>query len=568
MRQPLQPVPFGAEERRGNLERLASDTFDVLVVGGGITGAAVARDVALRGLHVGLVEKGDYASGTSSRSSQLIHGGLRYLEHFDFGLVFEALRERQILIRTAPHLISPQTFLFPAYRGDRTGPWRMRLGLAAYDILAGFRSIGRHKRIRLRDVATVEPGLRTSGLRALASYFDATTNDARLTLAVLRSAAAAGALAVNYTKVIGLRCSDGGRVSGARARDELSGSEFEIRARVIANAGGVWAGEIFELTGSPRPGLVRPSKGSHLVLEQERLPVRNALIFESPIDHRIMFVIPWGGFTLVGTTEVEFDGPADEVGSSPAEVAYLLESVGKVLPHAGPTPADVCGTYAGLRPLVAEGDLPTGATSREHAIMEAPANLFTIAGGKLTTHRLMAEQLGDLVVKRLARDFGVEPRERCLTRVTPLSGAPARKQLSAMIAVATSEARRLGLPEDTGAHLVRRYGSEFREILRRIELDSNLGELLVPHHLYTAAEALFSAEMEMAQTVTDFMTRRTHLVYAGGAKHHDVAERAARSLAAAHHWGDDELRRQVKAYDAEREKRRSPLTGAGAGPHS
>ena len=557
MRQAPPAVRFGPKQRRENLERLASNTFDILVIGGGITGAAVANDAALRGFRVALVEKGDYASGTSSRSSKLIHGGLRYLEQFDFALVFEALRERQILMRTAPHLIEPEVFLFPIYEGDRTGPWLLRLGLAVYDLLAGFRSIGRRKSLRVRDAAEIEPLLRRDGLRTLSSYYDAKTNDARHTVSIVRSAAASGTTAVNYTRVVALHVDDSGLLTGARARDELSGSELDIRSRITVNCTGVWAGHLLGLADQSLSGFLHPSRGSHLVFERERLPVRNSIIFESSVDGRVMFVIPWGWFTLVGTTEVDFSGSPDDVWASSEEVSYLLQSVNELLPEAGLTRQDVCATYAGLRPLVAEEGRGAGATSREHSILETPDNLFTIVGGKYTTHRSMAEELVDSIAPRLRRHFGIGARAGCITHRTPVVGAPPRKKLQSLIAEADQSARKLGLPEETGAHLVRRYGTEFRTILRMIGNEPANAELLSPPLPYSTAEAIYAVDMEMAQTLTDFMARRTHLIYAGGSDNPAVAARAARALAEPLAWGDDDVERQLELYSAERSHRRA-----------
>ncbi len=559
MRSPPPSIRFGPAERRANLEKLAAETFDLLVIGGGVTGAAVAWDAALRGFRVALVEKDDYASGTSSRSSKLIHGGLRYLEHFDFRLVFEALRERQTLIKTAPHLIEPEVFLFPIYKGNRTGPLLLRLGLAVYDVLAGFRSIGRRKRLKVSDAAEIEPLLDRSGLRALASYYDGKTNDARHTISIIRSAVATGATAVNYTRVTALSGADSGRITGARARDELSGSELEIRAHTTANCTGVWTGAILGMVEEGLSGFLRPSKGSHLVFERERLPVRNSIIFESSVDGRVMFVIPWGWFTLVGTTEVPFDGSPDEVYASPDEVTYLLESVNRLMPAADLGGADISATYAGLRPLVAEEGKGAGATSREHTILDVPDNLFTIVGGKYTTHRLMAEELVDKVVPRLRHQFGVGARNACVTRDTPVVGAPRHKRVSALVAEAGDRARALGLPDESGLHLARRYGTEYRAVLRLIEDDPELGALLAPPLPYSRAEALYAVEMEMTQTLTDFMTLRTHLIYAGGSENPAVARRAAEAMAGPLGWDSPRVEREIELYTGERERRRAAL---------
>ncbi len=559
MRKPPPAVRFGPTERQANLEKLASQTFDILVIGGGVTGAAVAWDASLRGFRVALVEKTDFAFGTSSRSSKLIHGGLRYLEQFDFGLVFEALRERQLLIRTASHLIEPEVFLFPIYKGDRTGPFLLRLGLAIYDILAGFRSIGHRRRLRVTDAADVESLLGRDNLRALSSYYDAKTNDARHTVSLIRSAAAAGAVAVNYVSVTSIVKDGEDRAVGARVIDELSAAEFEIRAHLVVNCTGVWTGRVLGMAGQELSGFLHPSKGSHLVFDRERFPVRNSIIFESAVDGRVMFVIPWGWFTLVGTTEVEFKGSPDEVWASPEEAKYLLDSVNALMPEAHLKIEDICATYAGLRPLVAEPGKGAGATSREHTILEVPDNLFSIVGGKYTTNRSMAEELVDRVSPRLRKEFGVGARTGCITDQSPIVGAPPRKQLRTVIAEAEARARKIGLPTESGSHLVRRYGTEYGAIIEAIEKNPALGELLAPPLPYSVAEARYAVEMEMTCTLTDFMARRTHLIYAGGSDNLAVARRAAKALAAPLGWDDAEIERQVQTYAEERMHRRAAL---------
>lgn len=549
------------ERRSQNLAHLSEETHDILVIGGGITGAAAAHAAALRGYRVALVEKDDFASGTSSRSSKLIHGGLRYLEQFDFGLVFEALRERELLIETAPHLITPRRFLLPIYEDSRTGPFLVRIGVALYDLLAGWRSIGRREWFDPNDAPAVEPLLQREGLRGLVGYYDATTNDARHTLTVIRSAARAGAVTANYVRVTDLR-REGESVTGARVRDERTGSELEIRARAIVNASGVWASGILAMADERMPGALRPSKGSHIVVPRERLRVRNALIFESPVDGRVMFVIPWGWFTLIGTTEVEYDGRPDRVQASPDEVAYILESVRKPIPEPELEPLDVSGTYSGIRPLVAEEGEAAGTTSREHSIIERPAGLLTVVGGKFTTHRLMGEQVIDRAAQRLEREFGIAAASPARTRDTALVGAPRRSELEVLRSSVARRAGRIGLPMETEDHLVRRYGTESHAILDRIETEPDLGELLAPPLPYTAAEAHFAVDQEMTLGLTDFMTRRTHLVYAGGPENLAIAERAARHLGDRLGWDRADRDAQMGSYAAERSQRRAPLEGA------
>ncbi|HEV2237125.1 MAG TPA: glycerol-3-phosphate dehydrogenase/oxidase, partial [Ktedonobacterales bacterium] len=424
--------PLDAAARARNLGALAHDAFDVLVVGGGITGAGIALDAALRGYRVALVEKGDFASATSSRSTKLVHGGIRYLPQLDFALVREALAEQRRLLRNAPYLVRPLTFVLPLYRDARrpvgtpiAPPYGIGLGLILdaglwlYDALARRLGRARHRRISAREALELAPSLRPEGLKSAFLYTDAQTNDTQLTLAVLRTAAQHGATLANYAEVTGFtRSSDppGGRLSGATVRDALGGGCFPVRARHIVNATGIFAEQIERLAGDGARVRIEPSKGIHLVVDRARAGLREmAVVIPETEDGRILFVVPWGPRALIGTTDTG-SGDLDDPEASPVDIAYLLRHVNRVLDR-DLTEADILSIYAGYRPLVRTRPGATARLSRSHVVLEHPTNgLVTVVGGKLTTYRIMAQQVMD----RLARRDGLPATHP--TQRLPLAG--------------------------------------------------------------------------------------------------------------------------------------------------
>jgi glycerol-3-phosphate dehydrogenase len=315
-------TPFSAAARAGHWSALGNGVFDVLVVGGGITGAAAARDAAGRGLSVALVDSGDWGHGTSSRSSRLAHGGLRYLETYNFGLVFEASAERRRLLELAPHLVHPQPFVFPVYQGGPTPFLMLQAGMWLYDALSLFRNIRRHRVLSRDNVQREEPRLRVAGLAGAAMYYDAAVDDARLTMANARGAHESGAAVVSHAEVIGF-LNEGG-MAGARVRDRLTGAETEVRARVVINATGPWSDAVRRMADPRAKPRLRPTKGVHILVERERIGNRNAITFQSPLDGRVMFVLPWGDFTYVGTTDTDYHGKPEDVKADAADVDYLL----------------------------------------------------------------------------------------------------------------------------------------------------------------------------------------------------------------------------------------------------
>ncbi|HEX3158902.1 MAG TPA: glycerol-3-phosphate dehydrogenase [Gemmatimonadaceae bacterium] len=528
-------------DRHHTLERLGAERFDVLVIGGGITGAGVARDAALRGLRVALVERDDFGAGTSSRSSRLVHGGVRYLEHGQLGLVFEASHERALLLQLAPHLVRPMAFTWPVYRGARLPRWKLGVGLWLYDALARFRNVGRHERLSAAQVLRREPHLRADQLVGGASYWDAGTDDARLTLATALAAAEAGASVANHVAVTALRRS-GGRVAGAVVTDRLTGTEHAVSANVVVNATGPWADTILELDGSGGQPAVRGTKGVHLLVPRERVGNTGAVTLVSVVDGRVMFVLPAGAFTIIGTTDTPTTMSPDEVRATQRDVAYLLQSANAAFPDAGLTADDVISAWAGIRPLVASESAGSPASrSREHELTWSASRLLTVTGGKLTTYRAMAADVVDGVVHELRR----HAKEVTSHRV-PLPGGDlgSLEGERALATTATGDAA-------VGERLVHAYGSRWRRVWALAAADHALAGRLSPGLPYLKAEVVHAATREMACTLGDVLLRRTHLGFEAR-DHGESALRATTALLAdALHWPLKVRRAQVAAYRAE-----------------
>lgn len=548
--------PFSADARHAHLAALRDETWDLLVIGAGITGAAAARDAAGRGLRVALVDSGDVGRGTSSRSSRLIHGGLRYLETYDFRLVFEASAERRRLLSLATHLVHPLPFLFPVYRGGPVGYRMLQAGMWLYDGLSMFRNIARHRMLPRDRTVEEEPRLRSAGLVGAALYYDAAVDDARLTLANARGAHEAGAAVVPHAEVAGF-LRNGRGIEGARVRDCLrDGAEaVDVRARVVLNATGPWSDAVRRLADPGAAPRLRPTKGVHIMLRRDRVGNRHAITFRSPVDGRVMFVLPWGEFSYVGTTDTDYAGSPAEVRAEPEDVRYLLDSANSMFPDAGLTEADVVSTWAGIRPLLApakgaDGGLAASATSREHEIWRDGGGLLNIAGGKLTTYRVMAQEVVDAAVRALKEEHGtqagISPTEHL-----PLPGdphgpwEPFRDSVVALAAKA-------GLDADIGEHLARAYGEDAEQVIARVRADAALGTRLVDGHPYVWAEVPHAVAAEMALTLEDVLVRRLHLFYEAEDGGLAVAEAVARRMAPEPGigWSDADVAAQVDAYRA------------------
>lgn len=551
-------APFSYRSRAAALESMQAQPVDVLIIGGGITGAAIARDAALRGFRTALVEAGDFGGGTSSRSSRLIHGGLRYLEAYDFRLVFEASRERRTLLRVAPHLVRPMRFLFPLYGGGRVPPWKLRAGMWLYDALAAFRNVHWHRWLSPAKALAAEPGLRDRDLRGAALYWDAQTDDARLVIATVRSAAQAGALAANYVAVTSFIRAEG-RVVGAILRDSLSGQENLVRALTVVNATGPWVDRVRHLDDAGAKPLLRMSKGAHAIVRRERLGLHDAITIASPIDGRVMFVLPWNDLAFIGTTETEEDVEPEDVRATGTDVIYLLRSANAVFPRARLTPNDVIATWAGLRPLLApDGSRPTGQASREHRIVESPSGLITIAGGKLTTFRVMGKDVTDLVAKRLRQQDGRPLPPRPPTDELPLPGGEI-----AALDVMMQSVRMKELPAVTARHLVDSYGTESAAILNLVSKNKVLGGPLVAGRPEIRAEVVYAVEREMALRVSDVLIRRLHLFYEDPQHGAGVVANVARKMAELLGWSSTREDDEIGAYLDEVRKSREFLREVG-----
>jgi len=537
---------FSHLTRQQNLTRLATEPLDLLVIGGGVTGTGIAWDAALRGLHVGLVEKADFASGTSGRSARLIHGGLRYLAQWQIGMVYESSRERRTLLRIAPHLVRPLPFLYPLYRGGKDRRIKIRAGMWMYDALALFRNIHIHRMLDREETLETEPCVAAERLLGAAEYYDAHVDDARLTLATAQAAHRAGALLANYVKVTGFLRDEVGQISGAVARDELTSETLHIAARVVVNATGVWADEVMGMD-EPQARRLRPTKGIHIVVDRQRFGNHHAIVFTSPRDGRMLFLVPWGHLAYLGTTETDYDGDLDRPYATAEDVEYLLEAANLAFPHAHLTADDIISTWAGVRPLIGGEEGNAYELSREHEIFESESGLLSIAGGKLTTYRHMAEEIVDRVVARLAARFGIGGFRECITDETPLDPAPLG-ELQRLVEGGGSGAASAGLPPEMIDHLIGRYGSRYRTILQRIAEEPSLGEPLVFGLPYLWAEVDQALEEEMTMTLLDMLVRRIPLIYAASDQGLGVAGAVAKRMAAALGWDETEITRQLAAY--------------------
>ncbi|MET8691842.1 glycerol-3-phosphate dehydrogenase/oxidase [Streptomyces bauhiniae] len=541
-------------QRAEALAEMAERELDVLVVGGGIVGAGTALDAATRGLSTGLIEARDWASGTSSRSSKLIHGGLRYLEMLDFPLVREALKERGLLLeRLAPHLVKPVPFLYPLqHRG-----WERLYagtGVALYDVMSMAKGHGRglptHRHLSRTRALRVAPCLRKDALVGALQYYDAEVDDARFVATLVRTAASYGAKVANRARVTGF-LREGERVVGVRVEDVEGGGEYEIRARQVVNATGVWTDDTQGLVGERGQFHVKASKGIHLVVPKDRIHSSTGLILRT--EKSVLFVIPWGRHWIVGTTDTAWDLDKAHPAASSADIDYLLEHVNSVL--AVPlTRDDVEGVYAGLRPLLAGESEATSKLSREHTVAHPVPGLVVVAGGKYTTYRVMAEDAVDAAVHGLDRRVADS-----VTEEIPLLGA---EGYPAMWNARERIAERSGLHVARVEHLLNRYGSMADQLLDLIAADPTLGEPLRYADDYLRAEIVYAASHEGARHLDDVLTRRTRISIETFDRGTRSAREAAELMAPVLGWDEDQIAREVEHYEkrveAERESQRQP----------
>nr|CAA9342519.1 MAG: Glycerol-3-phosphate dehydrogenase [uncultured Nocardioidaceae bacterium] len=539
----MRAVALSPQARESALDRMATHELDVLVVGGGVVGSGCALDAATRGLRVGLVEARDLASGTSSRSSKLIHGGLRYLEMLDFRLVAEALRERDLLLhRLAPHLVRPVRFLYPLrHRGwERiyTGA-----GLALYDTfsaLDGTSGVRRHRHHTRRGARKLAPSLRRDSLVGALTYDDAQVDDARHTMFVARTAAAYGAHVATRARVVDL-VREGERVTGAVVHDLESDRMLTVRARQVVNATGVWTDDTQALAGHRGQFHVRASKGIHLVVPKDRIRSEVGLILRT--EKSVLFVIPWGGHWIIGTTDTDWDLDKAHPAASAVDIDYLLEHVNAVL-EVPLTSADVEGVYAGLRPLLAGESAATSKLSREHAVSHPAPGLVVVAGGKYTTYRVMAKDAVDEAVHGLSAQFDrtVPPST---TDDVPLLGA---EGYEALWNARHLLAERSGLHPARIEHLLGRYGSLIHELLDLVAADPSLGRPLAGARDHLRAEVLYAASHEGARHLDDVLARRTHVSIETFDRGLGAAEEAAELMGDALGWSAQQRAVEIEHY--------------------
>ncbi|MBL0892702.1 MAG: glycerol-3-phosphate dehydrogenase/oxidase [Gemmatimonadaceae bacterium] len=553
--------------REAQLARLTDGTFDLLIIGGGITGAGLAREATLAGLRTALIEREDFASGTSSRSSRLVHGGVRYLEHGHLGLVFESSQERRRLLTLAPHLVRPLAFTWPVYAGARVPRWKLRAGLALYDALALFRNVGQHEGLSRDAVLQREPALDPQGLTGGARYWDAATDDSRLTLLTVLGAAEAGETAgsvlCNHVGVVrGLH--EAGRVVGVVARDMLAdddaSGEVTVRARVVVNATGPWSDATLRLldegsgqaaagdrtTSRAAQAQVRGSAGAHLCVPRERVGNHEAITLVSPVDGRVMFVLPSGRHTIIGTTEHPAHRGPDDICATDADVQYLLDSVNRRFPDAKLSTDDVVSAWSGIRPLAArraggaQGQQGTGSASREHVVEVLRPGVLNVTGGKLTTYRAMAADILRHVLRELGHAHTEPQRSRSIE--TPIPGGEQPLERS------RQEAELASGHADVARRLAEAYGTRWRAVWTATEADATLAERLVPALPYVLAEVQHAVQAEMAATLSDVLVRRMHLAFEQRDFGVGIAPRVAQRMQALLGWSDARRDAELARY--------------------
>ncbi|RUR97568.1 MULTISPECIES: glycerol-3-phosphate dehydrogenase [Bacillus amyloliquefaciens group] len=498
---------FSSLERDHMLEDMTKKTYDLFIIGGGITGAGTALDAASRGMKVALSEMQDFAAGTSSRSTKLVHGGLRYLKQFEVKMVAEVGKERAIVYENGPHVTTPEWMLLPFHKGGTFGSFSTSIGLRVYDYLAGVKKSERRSMLSAKETLQKEPLVKKDGLKGGGYYVEYRTDDARLTIEVMKEAVKFGAEPVNYSKVKELLY-EKGKVVGVLIEDLLSGKEYKVYAKKIVNATGPWVDELREKDHSKSGKHLQHTKGVHLVFDQSVFPLKQAVYFDTP-DGRMVFAIPREGKTYVGTTDTVYKQKLEHPRMTVQDRDYVVSSINYMFPELNITADDIESSWAGLRPLIHEEGKDPSEISRKDEIWTSQSGLITIAGGKLTGYRKMAEHIVDLVRDRLkeegGQDFG-----GCKTKTMPISGGHVggSKNFESFVEAKTKDGLKIGLSQETSKQLAIRYGSNVENVFSRIEgLKDEAEKRQIPVHIL--AEAAYSIEEEMAATPADFFVRRT-----------------------------------------------------------
>jgi glycerol-3-phosphate dehydrogenase len=506
-------MTFSTINRELFRRKMISQKFEVLIIGGGITGAGIALDAASRGLSVALVEKGDFASGTSSRSTKLIHGGLRYLEHLEFNLVKEIGRERRIVHQNAPHLVIPEKMILPIIKDGHLGELATSIALNLYDYLARVKKSERKKMLSRSELITLEPLLESDILKGGALYYEYKTDDARLTVEVLKKAFEYGALLLNYAEVHEFLY-EGGRVKGVIVRDNLTRQSFPLTAKTIINATGCWVDRLRLQDNSLQGKRLHITKGIHLVVARERLPLKQALYFDVG-DKRMIFAIPREHIVYIGTTDTDYEGDYDLPRADLKDVEYLLKAVNRVMPKAALTVDDVQSTWAGLRPLIHQEGKDPSELTRKDEVFFSPSGLISIAGGKLTGYRLMAKKLVNILARRKAKKEKKAPSP-CRTQEIKLSGGefnfePSPENLLAYARKKFARAKPTGIIEEDFNSLFHRYGKNIDRLTEKAV--QFFGQTNKTHEAWLRAEVWYAVHHEMACSLSDFFIRRTGMLY-------------------------------------------------------
>jgi glycerol-3-phosphate dehydrogenase len=547
-------------KRSEMLQSLESE-FDVIVIGGGITGVGAARDAAYRGLKVVLVEMNDLAYGTSSRSSKLVHGGLRYLENFEFGLVFEAVSERRTLMDIAPHLVEPLGFIFPVRKDSRRSAGVINLGMWVYDALALFRSPKIHRNLSPKQVKIEEPALDADNLKGAPLYYDCSTDDARLTVETALDAVANGATILTYTKATGFIKDDAGTIKGIDVEDVLTGTPLKIHGKTIINCTGPWSDDTRLMGEDGGTRYLRPTKGVHIVVDTSRLSINNAVVCFHPDDGRVLFAIPWGDRTYIGTTDTDYEESLEDLAATRHDVEYLIEAANAYFPSSQLTTEDVISTWAGVRPLVSEetpdaSEQSESSVSREHSIRIDANGLITIAGGKLTTYRRMAKEVVGKAVGQLKKQGHSLTMNNRDTGTIPLIGAqdwPTGDNAKAQLVNQMVEQGQQRISQQTAQLLVDTYGVRGMEVVELVLKDSSLGNPLLPNsdRSEILAQVVFSVESELAQSINDVMIRRTQLFFKDRNQGLDCIESVADVMGDLLEWTPEQRTWHLESYREE-----------------
>jgi glycerol-3-phosphate dehydrogenase len=528
---------------RPSLRQVADQTYDVIVIGGGINGSGIAREAALRGLSVLLLEKDDFCAGTSGRSSKLIHGGLRYLAHRQWRLVRESLREREALLQAFPRLVRPLPFLAPVYAGGPHGLNMLRFGMLLYDLFSWGKSMPRHRRLSKQDLLALEPGLSPEGLVGGFQFYDCQiVFPERLCIEVVVQALAAGAAALNHAEVTGLLIADG-HVHGVGLRDTASGEEAEVRGRLVVNAAGPWVDGVCRLANPQAHPRVGGTVGSHLVLSRHAdQPASHAISGFAQPDNRAFFVLPWREYWLIGTTDIRYQGDPDEAQASDAEVEYLLAAANRLLARRPLTRADVLYSYAGVRALPPEEGVSEGEITRRHIIHdhqreEGLAGLISIVGGKLTNFRELSREAVDVVARHLGRSRDAAPWPR-----HAWANLPTDPEMDVAAAAHEMEPAQVH-------HLATLYGPRLFDVLALADSEPSLRQRICPHNPDIGAQAVYAVQHELALTLADVLVRRTGIGLSR-CLGLDCAPAAARLLAQHAGWDEERVSRELAEYRA------------------